>query len=100
MDFVDEFNLFISNTHYMKPRGQMWTFEYPSGARAQIDYILFRKKWRNSVKDARAYSSFSSVGSDHRIVSAKVKLSLRSSKEAKPHPMKTIDWKEVQPSNV
>ena len=73
----------------------MWTFEYPSGERAQLDYVIFRKKWRNSVKDSRAYSSFSSVGSDHRIVSSTVKLSLRSSKKAKPHPMKTIDWKEV-----
>ena len=99
-DFVQEFNLFISNTHFMKPRGQMWTFEYPSGARAQIDYIVFRKKWRNSVKDSRAYSSFSSVGSDHRIVSATVRLSLRSSKAAKPHPMKTIDWKEVSSNQV
>ena len=95
MDFVQEFNLFISNTHFMKPKGQMWTFEYPSGARAQLDYVIFRKKWRNSVKDSRAYSSFSSVGSDHRIVSATVKLSLRCSKQAKPHPMKTIDWKDV-----
>jgi len=34
----------------MKPKGQLWTFEYPSGVRAQIDYLIFRKKWRNSVK--------------------------------------------------
>ena len=43
----------------------------------------------------RSYSSFSTVGSDHRIVSAHLALSLRKSKAAKPHPMKTIDWKEV-----
>ena len=95
IDFLEEFNLYISNTSFMKPKGQMWTFEYPSGERAQLDYVIFRKKWRNSVKDSRAYSSFSSVGSDHRIVSSTVKLSLRSSKKAKPHPMKSIDWKEV-----
>ena len=95
IDFLEEFNLYISNTSFMKPKGQMWTFEYPSGERAQLDYVIFRKKWRNSVKDSRAYSSFSSVGSDHRIVSSTVKLSLRLSKKAKPHPMKTIDWKEV-----
>ena len=94
-DFMDEFNLFSANNTFMKPKGQLWTFEYPSGQRAQIDYLLFRKKWRNSVRDARSYSSFSTVGSDHRIVSAKVKLSLRMSKQSKPHPMKSIDWKEV-----
>ena len=79
----------------MKPKGQLWTFEYPSGERAQIDYLIFRKKWRNSVRDSRSYSTFSSVGSDHRVVSATVKLSLRASKRAEPHPMKTIDWTEV-----
>ena len=51
--------------------------------------------WRNSISDSRAYSSFSTVGSDHRIVSAYVKLSLRSSKKSPPHPMKCIDWKAV-----
>ena len=84
----------------MKPKGQLWTFEYPSGGRAQLDYIIFRKKWMNSVKDSRSYSSFSSVGSDHRIVSSTVKLSLRSSKKAKPHPMKSIDWKAVSTNSV
>ena len=94
-DFMDEFNLFSANTSFKKPRGQLWTHEYPTGDRAQLDYILCRKKWRNSVHDARSYSSFSTVGSDHRIVSSKIKLSLRVSKKSKPHPMKSIDWKEV-----
>ena len=52
------------------------------------------------MRDARSYSSFSSVGSDHRIVSSTVKLSLRVSKQSKPHPMKSIDWKEVSSNPV
>jgi len=100
LDFLEEFNLFSSNNYFMKPKGQLWTFEYPSGVRAQIDYLIFRKKWRNSVKNSRSYSSFSTVGSDHRIVSSSVKLSLRSSKKAKPHPMKTIDWKTVSANST
>ena len=99
-DFMDEFNLFSANTSFMKPRGQFWTHEYPTGDRAQLDDILFRKKWRNSVRDARSYSSFSTVGSDHRIVSSNVKLSLRVSKKSKPHPMKSIDWKEVSSNHA
>lgn len=95
LDLMEEFNLFCSNCSFMKSKNQLWTFEYPSGKRAQLDYILFRKKWRNSIKNSRSYSSFSSIGSDHRIVSSTIKLSLRSSKRAIPHPMKTIDWKKV-----
>ena len=79
----------------MKCKNQLWTFEYPNGDRAQIDYILVRKKWQDSVSDSRSYSSFSSVGTDHRIVSASIKLSLRASKKAIADPMKSIDWKKV-----
>ena len=79
----------------MKRKHQLWTFEYPNGHRAQLDYILFRRKWQNSIKDCRSFSSFSTVGSDHHIVSAKVKLSLRVSKKTPGDPMKSIDWKKV-----
>ena len=95
LEYMEEYNLFSSSNNFMKPKNQLWTFEYPSGQRAQIDYILFRKKWGNSVKNSRSYSSFSTVGSDHRIVSSTIKLSLRASKKSHPHPMKSIDWKEV-----
>ena len=57
-DLMEEFSLFCSNCSFMKPKNQLWTFEYPSGKRAQLDYILFRKKWRNSTKNSRSYSSF------------------------------------------
>ena len=96
VDLAEEFGLLVSNTRFKKNKNQLWTFEYPNGSRAQLDFIMVRKKWHNSVKDCRAYSSFSSVGSDHRIVSASVKLSLRVSKKATADPMKSIDWKSVQ----
>ena len=47
------------------------------------------------MKDSRSYSTFSTVCSDHRVISANLKLSLRVSKKAVSHPMKSIDWKEV-----
>ena len=57
--------------------------------------MLARSKWKNSVRNAQSYSSFSSVGSDHRVVSCYISLSLRSSKKPKPDPMKSIDWHQV-----
>ena len=95
LEYMEEYNLFSASNNFMKPPGQLWSFEYPSGLRAQLDYMIFRKKWKNSVKDTRSYSSFATVGSDHRIVSSNVKLSLRASKKSKPNPMKCFDWKEV-----
>ena len=48
--------------------------------KGHIDYICIRTKWRNSLKNTEAYESFKSVGSDHRVVISKLKLSLRKSK--------------------
>ena len=83
----------------MKNVKKLWTFQSPNGSKSQIDFLLMRNKWRNSVHNSQAYFSFSSVGLDHRIVSAKISLSLRSSKKSKPNPMKNIDWQQVSRSS-
>lgn len=94
-DLMLEFQLIATNTMFMKKTNKLWTFQHANGFKSQIDFILVRRKWRNSVHNTQSYSSFSSVGSDHRIVSANIFLSLRSSKISKPNPMKTIDWYQV-----
>jgi exonuclease III len=99
IDLMSELGLVATNTRFMNPRNKLWTFQYPSGSRAQLDYILIRKKWINSVRNSRAYSSFCGVLSDHRIVSTKINLSLRCSKKPPIHPMKQIDWVRVGKDN-
>ena len=46
--------------------------------------ILMRTKWRNSITNVEEYSTFSSIVSDHRIVSSKVRLSLRANRKKIP----------------
>eukprot|EP00111_Clytia_hemisphaerica_P016291 TCONS_00048242-protein len=91
--------LVATNTLFMKNTNKLWTFQHPSGSKSQIDYVLVRNKWKNSVRNAQSYFSFSSVGSDHRVVSAHICLSLRSSKKCKPNPLKSIDWQQVYTSS-
>ena len=64
----------------------------------QLDYILIRRKSRNSVKDAQAYNNFASKASDHRIVSTKVRLSLRSNHKGAMRRT-NYDWKKVKDDN-
>ena len=59
---------------------KLWTYIHPSGRKYQLNYILIRNKWRNSNTNVEAYSSYSSTGSYHGIVSSNVRLSLRSNK--------------------
>ena len=95
LDMITEFNLCATNTKFMNKPNRLWTFQYPGGSKAQLDYILVRKKWINSVQSSRVYSSFNSVFSDHRIVSAKIQLSLRTAKRKAGNPMSKIDWNLV-----
>ncbi len=93
LEYALENNLVITNTTFQKKSSKLWTCELPNGYRAQLDYILVRNKWKNSVIDSVVYNSFASIGSDHRIVSAKLRLSLRANKS----PPKKIkyDWSKL-----
>ena len=88
-DFMNEFNLLASNTCFQKRKNSLWTWRSPTNHLSQIDYILCRKGWRNSIHDCQAHSSSDPIGSDHRIVVSKCKLSLRSTSKKS---MKRLDW--------
>ena len=81
VDFIQQHNLIIGNMSFQKHVNKHWTYRSPKGVLSQIDFILFRKRWHNSFTDCQAYSSSNPVGSDHRIVTATIKLSLRCQKQ-------------------
>ena len=75
-DFMIENRLTCLNTNYPKREGKWWTYTY-TNSKAQIDYVLINNKWKNSAMNCEAYFSFEGVSTDHRIVTAKIRLSLR-----------------------
>ena len=79
-EFAVENELYIANINFQKRKGKLWTFQYPNGAKAQLDYMLINKKWKNSCINSEAYSSFAGVSSDHRIVTTSIRLSLRANR--------------------
>ena len=90
-DFMIENKLACLNTNYQKREDNLWTYTYANNTKAQIDYVLINKKWKNSALNCEAYSSFEGVSTDHRIVTAKIRLSLR--KNAKQTATtKQYDW--------
>ena len=76
-DFMIENRLTCLNTNLQKRKGKLWTYTYANNTKAQIDYVFINKKWKNSSINCEAYSSFEGVSSDHRIITAKIWLSLR-----------------------
>ena len=76
-DFTLENRLTRLNTKFQKRKGKLWTYTHANNTKAQLDYILINKKWNNSALNCVAYSSFEGVLSDHRIITAKIRLSLQ-----------------------
>ena len=76
-NFTRENRLTCLNTNFQKREGKLRTYTYPNNTKAQIDYVFINKKWSNSTLNCEAYSSFEGVSTDHRIVMAKIQLSLR-----------------------
>lgn len=68
-------------------------------SKSQIDFVLVKKKWINSIKNAEALNLYDSIGSDHRVVVATVKLSLRAKKEDK-FLVKRYDWTHIKDKEV
>ena len=77
IDFMIENRLTFLNTNFQKREGKLWTHTYANKSKAQKDYLFINRKWKNSAMNCEAYSTFKGVSSDHRIVTAKIRLSLR-----------------------
>ena len=81
VNFMESFSLVAVNTRFQKPSRKLWTCQYRNGSRGQVDYILVRRKWVKSVTNIETYTStFSGINSDHKALTAKVKLRLRAPK--------------------
>lgn len=80
---LTEHDLLAANTLFRKRMGKRWTFQdRATSMQLQLDYILVRRKWRKSIVNAESYSTFNLVGSDHRVVATRLRLSLRVPKSA------------------
>ena len=70
-------NAICLNTNFRKREGKLWTYTYANNTKEQIDYVFINKKWNNSALNCRANSSFECVSSDHRIITANIRVRLR-----------------------
>ena len=97
-EFFEDFSiankLVAANTRFQKRKGKLWTFTYPNGNKAQLDYLIINKKWVNSAKNCEAYHIEEGISSDHRIVTLKIILSLRANK-MRTNIKTKYDWKHL-----
>ena len=59
---------------------KVWIY-ISNNTKVHLDYIIMNKKGVNSALNCKAHSSFEGVSSNYRIVSVKIRLSLRRNKK-------------------
>jgi exonuclease III len=65
IDFCERNGLVITNTRFKKPKRRLYTSRY------QLDYVLVKQQFRNSVKDVQTLPG-ADIDSDHNLLVAKI----------------------------
>src|SRR6476469_11239951 len=77
IEFCKSQNLVITNTWFEQEKSRRYTWKSPGDLRRyQIDYILVRQRYRNSVKSSWSYPG-ADVDSYHNLVAMRLKLKLK-----------------------
>jgi len=89
IDFCKRNHLSIMNTWFKQCERRIYTWTAPGNTRRrQLDYIMVKQRYKNSVKNAHAYPG-ADADSDHNLVAMKVKLKLKRIKK----PTRRLKWK-------
>ena len=62
----------ICNTVFKQPKRRIWTLQSPTSERYQLDYIMIRSRYRNTVRNCHIYPG-ADVNSDHNLGAANLK---------------------------
>jgi len=81
IDLCEANNLRPAHSHFTNRRSRLATYHPPNPEHppTQIDHILINTKWWKSIKDCRAFNTID-IASDHKVVTARFRLSLRVTK--------------------
>ena len=93
LDFAQENAFTIGWLKFNKKSSKKVTWTAPNGQLHHNDHILIRSKWQNSLRNCESYIK-PSVQSDHRIVTATIKLSVRAN-ITRPKVIK-YDWEKLK----
>ena len=78
VDFCQRNRMLIANTWFQQPKRRIYTWKKPGDTgRYQIDYIMVRQRYRNSVRSAKSYPG-ADANTDHNLVLMRSLVRLKS----------------------
>ena len=79
-EFCDGNDIKIMNTWFKQPKRRLYTWTSPDGIhRNQIDYIMIKNRWASAVLATNTLPR-ADCGSDHELLTARIKMRLRQIK--------------------
>jgi hypothetical protein len=70
IDFCKQHDLVVMNTWFKKIKTKLYTWKSPGDRnRYQIDYILVKQRFRNSIRDVKTLPG-ADIDSDHNLTSS------------------------------
>ena len=98
--FCIDNNLIIANTMFKQPKRRLYTWKSPGDIyRRQIDYIMIRKRFRNTLRQVRTYPG-ADIGSDHNPVVASVEIKLKRVKKREKYQPSLPDYTALKQKDV
>ena len=88
VEFCQRNDLIVTNTWFQRHVRRLYTWTKPDGQRYQIDYILVRQRYRNSVKNAGTLNG-ADIDSDHNLLVADIETKL---KRVKRKVVRKVKW--------
>ena len=83
IEFCKEFNLSVSNTHFQHNPRHLYTWRSPGDVcRNQIDYIMVKQRFKNSIIDVKTFHG-ADINTDHCLLAAKMRFKLKIPKSPK-----------------
>ena len=70
-NFCERNGLIVTNTWFRKSKRRLYTWKAPEDRRHQFNYILVKRRFRNSVKDVQTLPG-ADIDSDHNLLVAKI----------------------------
>ena len=103
VDFCKRNKLVVTNTWFQQEKRRRYTWKMPGESRGdagryQLDYILVRQRFRNSVKSSQSYPG-ADADTDHNLVAMRMKLKLKKLNTGKKHRRWDMDRFKKNESN-
>ena len=102
-EFANNNKMVTCNTVFKQPKLMIWTWQSPRRERYQLDYIMIRSRYRNTVRNCHSYPG-EDVNSDHNLVAENLKqLRYKNIKGARKRPkwnLSTLANEEIKKKYV